>query len=59
MVCEAGDPVTTSVQGVMPVPLLIPKVQVHVVSAVSQALERPVMVHAVTSAIMDTELALS
>lgn len=48
---------TTSVQGVLTDPLLMPKVHVQVVSAASQVRERPVMVHCCAAAIMDTESA--
>lgn len=58
LVSEAGEPVTTSVQGVVPVPLLMPNDQVHVVSAASQVLCILVMIHSGTAAIMETDLAL-
>lgn len=58
MVSEAGDPVTTSVQGVVPVPLLMPNDQVHVESVASQILCVLVMVHSGTAAIMETEFVL-
>lgn len=53
LVSVAGVPVTTSVQGVVAVPSLMPKRHVHVVSAASQVRDRLVMVHVVASAIMD------
>lgn len=58
LVCEAGDPVTTSVHGVMPVLLLMPNDQVQVVSAASQVRSRAVMVHVSAAAIMDLVSAL-
>lgn len=57
-VWEAGVPVTTSVQGVVPVPLLMPKDHEQVVSAASQVRFNPTTVHCSAVAIMDTESAL-
>lgn len=57
LACVAGLPVTTSVQGVVLVPSLMPKVHVQVVLAASQVRDRLVMVHCSAVAIMETESA--
>lgn len=50
----AGAPVTTSVQGVMAEPSLMPNDQVQLVLSVLQTRERLVMVQVVSSTIMET-----
>lgn len=56
MVWEAGDPVTTSSQAVVTVPLLMPNDHVQVVSSVSQTLFAFSIVHSGTAAIIDFTL---